>query len=102
MSNLVSLTVMVPALNEERNLEAAVLVIIKALDDSGIDWEIVLVNDGSTDKTGDIANELASQEPRIKVIHHQRARGVGYCFREGIKFSTKDAITWVPGDGENE
>jgi glycosyltransferase involved in cell wall biosynthesis len=101
MSKLVSLTITVPALNEEQNLKTTLEGIVKVLGDSGIDWEIILVNDGSTDKTGDIANELASQEPRIKVIHHKQPKGIGYCFREGIQSSTKDAITWLPGDGEN-
>ena len=79
-----------------------VVVVVSALGDSGIDWEIVLVNDGSIDKTGKIAAELASKEPRIRVTHHERPRGIGYCFREGIESSSKDAITWLPGDGEND
>lgn len=102
MSNSISLTIVIPALNEEQNLKATIRRIVNALSDSGIDWEIALVNDGSTDKTGDISNDLASNEPRIKVIHHQRSMGIGYCVREGIKSSSKDSISWLPGDGEND
>lgn len=102
MNRPTSLTIVVPALNEEHNLEAAITSIVNAISDRGIDWEITLVNDGSTDKTRDIANELANKIPRIKVIHHQRPMGIGYCFREGIESSSKDAITWLPGDNEGD
>ena len=102
MKTPISLTIVLPALNEQENLKDAVTTTIAALQGGGIDWEMVLVNDGSTDKTGDIATELASKEPRIKLLHHERPMGIGYCFGEGIAISSKDAITWFPADGEND
>jgi len=98
----ISLTIVVPALNEEENLEDAVTSIIAALEDGGVDWEMILVNDGSTDRTGEIAAEFASKNPRINALHHERPMGVGYSFREGAMTSSKDAVTWLPGDGEND
>ena len=97
-----SLTVVVPALNEERNLREAVTGLIKALQAEDIDWELILVNDGSTDGTASVIADLASVEPRIKVIQHDRPRGIGYSFRQGIGLSTKEAITLFSGDGEND
>ena len=97
-----SLTVVVPALNEEKNLKAAVTNLVKALDFNKIDWEIILVNDGSTDGTAGIIAQLAKEQPGIKVITHDRRRGIGYSFFEGVKLSTRDAVTWHPGDGEND
>lgn len=96
----ISVTVVVPALNEERNLEDAVTSIIAAFENGGMDWEIIIVNDGSTDSTGEIANEFASKNPGIRVLHHERPMGIGYSFREGVAASSKDAVTLLPGDGE--
>lgn len=102
MSISTSLAVVVPALNEERNLKEAVTSLTNALGQDGIDWEIILVNDGSTDRTADIVAELASREPRIKLIHHQRPMGIGRSFWDGIEASSKEGVTWFPGDGEND
>ena len=102
MTSSVSLSIVVPALDEEVNLAGAIAGLTNTLNNSGIDWEIVLVNDGSTDQTADIAAELAGGESRIKVIQHQHTMGIGRCFRDGIEASSKDAVTWFPGDGEND
>jgi dolichol-phosphate mannosyltransferase len=97
-----SLSVVVPALNEEAALGDMLKGLCAALNDSGIDWEIILINDGSEDRTQEIAGEWASNDSRIKAIHHQRPMGVGNCFRGGIRISSKEAITWLPADGEND
>jgi glycosyltransferase involved in cell wall biosynthesis len=98
----ISLSIVVPALNEENNLTDTIRGITKTLYDADIDWEVILVNDGSSDGTADIANGLADGESRIKVIHHHHPMGIGCCFRDGVKISTKDAVTWFPADGEND
>ncbi len=97
-----SVTVVVPALNEEANLRDAVDSLLTALEQCAADWEILIVNDGSTDSTPILAGELSRRDPRIRVLHHDVPRGIGFSFREGVAASTKDAITWMPGDGENE
>ncbi|MFH1876323.1 MAG: glycosyltransferase family 2 protein [Candidatus Omnitrophota bacterium] len=97
-----SLTVVSPALNEEENVSAALEGMVAALNDAGIDWEIILVDDGSIDKTGALAEDCALREPRIKVIHHERPMGIGYSFRDGACAAAKDAVTYLPGDGEND
>lgn len=102
MTNSMSLSVIVPALNEEQNLRRAVTGLIKVLEEKDIDWEMILVNDGSTDRTGDIAVELANAKPRIKVMHHPYTMGIGCSFQDGIKAASKKGITWFPGDGEND
>jgi glycosyltransferase involved in cell wall biosynthesis len=97
-----SLTVVVPALNEERHLAGVVAGIREALEPAGWDWEVIVVNDGSTDRTGAIATGLSENDPRIKVLHHDRPGGVGFSFRHGASLATKHAVTWVPGDGQND
>lgn len=98
----ISLSIVVPALNEETALSETIEDICDAMYKNSIDWELILVNDGSTDKTLEIANRLANNEERIKVIQHTRPIGVGSCFKDGIKIATKDAITWLAADGEND
>ena len=97
-----SLTVIMTALDEEGNLEHAAKNTLSTLRANKLDWELILINDGNSDSTGQIAARLAYGEPRIKIIHHKRPMGIGFCFREGARNSTKDAVTWLPGDGEND
>lgn len=102
MDRQYSLSVVVPALNEEKNLSEALTRIVAVLNNDCSDWEIILVNDGSTDRTGQIAMEWNKADSRIKVLHHKCPMGIGYSFREGVEVSSKEAVTWLPGDGENE
>ncbi len=97
-----SLSVVVPALNEEIALDDTMKRLCKALNENGTSWEIILINDGSTDRTQTLISMWANNEPRIKPVRHERPMGIGYCFKEGIEISTKDAITWLPADGEND
>ncbi|MCC6448951.1 MAG: glycosyltransferase family 2 protein [Candidatus Aureabacteria bacterium] len=98
----ISLSVIVPGLNEECNIRAAVGELLAALVRAGVDWEVIIVNDGSTDRTGEIARELAAREPRITVLDHPRPMGIGYSFKAGVGRATKAALTWLPADGEND
>lgn len=97
-----SLSIIVPALNEAANLYDAVKSMLMALEITGIEGEIIIVDDGSTDGTEDISAELARQDTRIKVLHHDFPMGLGRSFWDGIMISSKDAVTWLPGDGEND
>lgn len=98
----ISLTLVMPALNEEENLREAVTGALSALAQAKVRGEIVVVNDGSTDQTAQIAEGLAQQDARVRVIHHARPMGVGKSFRDGALSSSMDAVTYLPGDGEND
>ena len=50
----------------------------------------------------ELAENLASGNTKITVIHHKRNMGIGYCFREGINNTKKKIVTWLPADGEND
>ncbi len=91
-----------PSLNEEKNLVNAVRNVIDGFHQFGIDGEVVIVNDGSTDATGKIATELGSQFPFIQVIHHETPQGIGASFWDGVGKSRGETVTMIPGDGENE
>lgn len=92
-------TAVVPALNEESNLAAAVTSIKKAAEEvSSGGVEIIVVNDGSTDATGQIADGLAREIPGVRVVHHAKPMGVGYCFREALQMANGERFTGFAGD----
>jgi glycosyltransferase involved in cell wall biosynthesis len=93
-----SLAVFVPALNEERHLAATIDVVLRALQRTCADYQIIIVNDGSTDNTGNIADGLASQNTRISVIHHESRQGLGRGYRAAVAAATKSAFVFIPGD----
>lgn len=95
-----SITIMVPAYNEERNLSKTISRynnIVKTLFD---DYEFIIFDDCSSDKTGEIADRLAKKNKHIKIIHNKQNRGVGYNYREGIKLSQKDYYIYFNSKGE--
>jgi len=99
---LPSISVIIPSLNEEQNLRLAVEDVLLSFDRLNIIGECIIVNDGSSDKTARIADELAANYPFIQVIHHDRPAGIGRAFWEGAMKAKHEIVTLVPGDGENE
>ena len=95
-------SVIMPSLNEETNLSEAVRNVMDGFSFFGIDGEIVIVNDGSTDNTGKIAAGLAEKYPFIKVLHHDSPQGIGGSFWDGTRQARGEMVTMVPGDGEND
>jgi glycosyltransferase involved in cell wall biosynthesis len=93
-----SITVVVPAYNEEVNLADTIASIYAAAGDCEL--EIVIVNDGSVDRTGEIADGLAKRDPRIRPIHQPRNMGLGQAYFTGVKAATKDFVVMIPGDNE--
>jgi glycosyltransferase involved in cell wall biosynthesis len=103
MNEKLSLSIAVPALDEAAGLEQAVRSMVAACREAGLSWEILIIDDGSSDGTAAIADRLALEHPsRVLAVHHERPRGVGACIREGAARATKDVFTWLPGDGEND
>ncbi len=97
------LSIIMPALNEEANIRDAVSSTLKALGLFNINGEIVIVNDGSTDRTGALAEEISREYPgRVSVINHDKPKGIGASFWEGVDSAKGDAIVMVPGDNEND
>ncbi|MEZ4751407.1 MAG: glycosyltransferase family 2 protein [Bdellovibrionota bacterium] len=90
-----------PALNEERNLEAAVHNAVNLLTPYTSDWEILVFNDGSTDSTGEIADRLAATLPNVFAIHHRSSLNLGGVYRAGVARAKKDYLIMLPGDNEN-
>lgn len=93
-----SLSIVVPAFNEHDNLEPSVDVLARALKTADVDYDIIIVDDGSSDGTGEIADRLAASDSRIRAIHHPHNMGLGRAYRDGVEAARKEYFFWVPGD----
>lgn len=93
-----SISVIVTAMNEEGNLAPTVESVLGALAPRDWNYEVVIVDDGSTDRTGAIADGFAAANPRVKVHHHHTNLGLAQAYRKGIELSTKERICWVAGN----
>lgn len=93
-----TLSIIIPALNEERRLELTVNEMLGLARSSLDRFEIIIVNDGSNDGTGQIADSLALNNPEVRVIHHASCQGLGVVFSECIPRSQGDNLMLIPGD----
>jgi glycosyltransferase involved in cell wall biosynthesis len=85
-----------PALDEEVNVERAVRRVLAALARTCDDFEVLVIDDGSTDRTGEIAERLAREEPRVRVLRNERNLNYGLCLRLGIQAARCE---WILHDG---
>ena len=95
-----SITVMVPAYNEENNLARAINRYDKAVKAVFNDYEFIIFNDCSLDRTGKIADELTKKNKKIRSIHNNQNMGIGYNYRAGIELSQKEYYMMLTGEGE--
>ena len=93
-----SISVVFPMWNEEAYVHRAVAAAREALAEATADGEIILVDDASTDRTGELADALARQDARIKVIHNERNRKLGGTLRAGYAAATKDLVVYSDAD----
>ena len=98
VKKLPSLSIFFPFYNEEANIAAQTEDALKIAPQFCQKWEIILVNDGSTDKTGEIAKELAKKYPGVRAVSHPQNRGYGAAVKTGLKKSRYDWIFFSDGD----
>lgn len=94
------LSVFFPFYNEELNIKRVVTGASEVLEQIEPDYEIIIVNDGSKDKTEEIANDLAERNKKIRVISHHPNRGYGGALKSGFYGATGDYIFFTDGDGQ--
>ena len=101
MSKYLSISICVPAFNEERSLRETVEDLISSLSTLVPELEIIIVDDASIDSTPQSAKQLAKEYCQVKVVHHKKNLGIGACYRNALVQARGDYFTWFPGDHEN-
>jgi len=95
-----SLSMFFPAYNDAGTIASLVIQAVDVASRLTDDFEVIVVNDGSRDATGSIADELARQYPQVRVVHHPQNRGYGGALRTGFATATKELIAYTDGDAQ--
>ncbi len=95
-----SLSVFFPAYNEEANIETTLKKAVLVLPQVAKEWEILVIDDGSTDHTGAIVKKMAIKIPGLKLITHSPNRGYGAALKSGLYQSRFPLIVFTDADGQ--
>lgn len=95
-----SVSVFFPCYNEEENVERTTRAAVKACQRLFDDWEVIIVNDGSRDRTGEIADHLAATIEGVRAVHNTPNRGYGGALQRGFAEARKSYIFYTDGDGQ--
>ncbi|HEW79136.1 MAG TPA: glycosyltransferase family 2 protein [Phycisphaerales bacterium] len=99
-SDSASISVFFPCYNEQDNLAGTVGQAVAVLEKLGVDFEVIIVDDGSCDATGQIADKIADQNNRVKVVHHSINLGYGAALKSGFKTAAKELVFYTDADGQ--
>src|SRR5512133_1971903 len=94
------LSIFFPACNDAATIPSLVIAAVHTASRLTPDFEVLVINDGSTDATAAMADELARVYPQVRVVHHERNRGYGGALRSGFTAATKEYIFYTDGDGQ--
>ena len=98
-----TLSIIVPALNEEKNIEAAIDNSLSALREENILGEVIVINDGSTDSTPLLVKKkMEENSSAIRMITHEKPMGIGASFWDGVDAANGDFVVLGAGDNEND
>ena len=95
-----SISVFFPAYNDGGTIASMVLSALLTLRELTDDYEVVVVNDGSSDYTPEILNELARVYASVRIIHHEQNKGYGGALRSGFANATKELVFYTDGDAQ--
>ena len=97
---VISISVFFPCYNEEGNVARTVERACAALEELDADYEVIIVNDGSSDGTAQIADRIAADRPTVRVVHHLKNLGYGAALQSGFKAAGKELVFYTDGDGQ--
>ena len=97
---MVSISVFFPCYNEQENVGRTVEKALDVMEKLNADFEVIIIDDGSSDGTGQIADEIAGRDGRVNVVHHEANLGYGAALQSGFKAATKELVFYTDGDGQ--
>ncbi len=97
-----NLSVVIPAHNEAEVVEPTLRGLIGQLGPEEIDYEIVVVDDASSDGTGDVVAGVSAEEPRVRCVRNEAPHGFGFAVRKGLEEFRGDAVVIVMADGSDD
>ncbi len=97
---MVSISVFFPCYNEEENVGRTTEKALGVLEKLNADFEVIIVDDGSSDGTGKIVADIADRDDRVKVVRHPRNLGYGAALQSGFEAATKELVFYTDGDGQ--
>mgnify|MGYP001030544810 CR=1 FL=1 len=95
---ITSLSVVMPAYNEEANIEGMLADVLSVMRPRFSDLEVVVVNDGSKDRTGEVVRAFAAQHPEVRLVEHPRNLGYGAALYTALTHATRDYVFWTDSD----
>jgi glycosyltransferase involved in cell wall biosynthesis len=95
-----AISVFFPCYNEQDNVARTVEQALAVLEKLNADFEVIIVDDGSADATGQIAEEIAGRNSKVRVVHHPANLGYGAALRSGFEAATKKLVFYTDGDGQ--
>lgn len=96
--SLPSVSVVIPMFNEEESIEHALECTVSGLESYGGDYEILVVDDASTDRSAGLVERAAQANPRIRMIRHEVNRKLGAALRTGFAAAAKDVVLYMDAD----
>lgn len=97
----ITISAFFPAYYDELNIGKVTKSAIKVLNELNLkDYEIIIIEDGSPDRTGEVADELAREYPKVRVIHHEKNMGYGATLRDGFLNAKMDYVFYTDGDNQ--
>jgi glycosyltransferase involved in cell wall biosynthesis len=100
MKKVSELSIFFPFWNEGKNLEQVVSKAIPIAKKVADKWEIIMVDDGSSDNTAEVAKHLESENPNLRLISHKPNRGYGAALKEGFKNAKYNLVVFADGDNQ--
>lgn len=102
MDNRINLSVVIPVYNEEDNVDILYNEIVRALPDEQFNFEVVFVDDGSTDRTLSCLKSKAQTSPKLQIVAHKRNAGQSAALVSGVRAARFNLIATLDGDGQND
>ena len=96
------ISIIIPIFNEEENLPILHQKVAESMEHIGRKWEMVLINDGSSDNSAAVLDELADKDKHVKVVHFRRNFGQTAAMMAGVDFANGDIIIPMDGDLQND